>query len=46
MSNEGNIQGHTEGTGRGSRARTIRLALMLATLALTFFFGSFFFLTR
>ncbi len=45
MSEEGNIQGH-EGSGHGSRARTIRLALMLATLALTFFFGSFFFLTR
>lgn len=44
MSNEGKIQGH-DGTGYGSRARTIRLALMLAVLALTFFFGSFFFLT-
>ncbi len=43
MSDEGNIQGH-DGTGLGSRARTIRLALMLAALALTFFFGSFFFL--
>jgi hypothetical protein len=32
--------------GYGSKARSIRLALMLAALALTFFFGSFFFLTR
>lgn len=45
MSNDEHFaQGH-DGTGLGSRARTVRLALMLVALVLTFFVGSFFFLT-
>lgn len=45
MSNDERFaQGH-EGSGLGSRARTIRLALMLVALVMTFFVGSFFFLT-
>ncbi|MDX1497471.1 MAG: hypothetical protein R3352_07940 [Salinisphaeraceae bacterium] len=45
MTREQRAQGH-EGTGYGSRSRSIRLALMLATVAIVLFVGSFFFLTR
>lgn len=45
MTREQQAQGH-EGSGYGSRGRTIRLALMLAAVAVVLFVGSFFFLTR
>ncbi|MGB1579996.1 MAG: hypothetical protein ACPHER_00645 [Nevskiales bacterium] len=45
MANAGKAPGH-DGSGYGSRSRSIRLALMLATVAVVLFVGSFFFLTR
>lgn len=45
MTREQRAQGH-DGSGYGSRSRTIRLAIMLGLVAVTLFVGSFYFLTR